>query len=171
MHEGAYRVPLIVRWPGNIPAGTETSEPVSGVDFFPTLQSLTGQTPATEQQLDGVSLLPVLLKQQPLNRKALYWHYPHYHHGGASPHGVIRKGRFRLIEHYDGTQAELYDLENDIGETVNLIYSMPEKSKELLTDIHQWRRKVGAQMPTLNPRYDPDRVHQWKFIQEPSELK
>ena len=103
------------------------------------------------------------MNQQPLEREALYWHYPHYHHGGASPHGIIRKGQYRLIEHFDGTQAELYDIENDIGEAVNLIYSMPEKSKELLADLRQWRRKVGAQMPTINPDYDPERVHEWKF--------
>lgn len=162
VYEGAYRVPLIVRWPGHVPPGVETSEPVSSIDFFPTLQALTGQQPSPD--LDGVDLLPLLLKQQPLNRQALYWHYPHYHHGGASPHGVIRKGRYRLIERFDGTQAELYDIQNDIGETVNLVYSLPEKTKELLDDLRQWRRAVGAQMPTLNRNYDPDRVHEWKFF-------
>lgn len=165
-YEGAYRVPLIVRWPGNVPGGIETSEPVSSVDFFPTLQAVTGQERTDEQELDGVSLLPLVLKQQPLGRKALYWHYPHYHRGGASPHGVIRKGRFRLVEHFDGTQAELYDIENDIGETVNLIYSMPEKSNELLNELRQWRHEVGAQMPTLNPNYDPNRLNEWRFFTE-----
>jgi arylsulfatase A-like enzyme len=167
-YEGAYRVPLIIRWPGNVPPGIESREPVSSIDFFPTLQAVTGQERTAEQELDGVNLLPLLLKQQPLGRKALTWHYPHYHHGGASPHGVIRKGQFRLIEHFDGTQAELYDIENDIGETVNLVYSMPEKSKELLSALRQWRNEVGAQMPTLNPNYDPDRVHEWRFYSENS---
>jgi arylsulfatase A-like enzyme len=163
-YEGAYRVPLIIRWPGRVPAGVETSEPVSSIDFFPTLQALVEKEQRPEQKLDGINLLPLLLEQSPLGREALYWHYPHYHHGGASPHGVIRKGRYRLIEHYDGTQAELYDIENDIGETVNLVYSMPEKTRELLNDLQQWRKKVGAQMPTINPNYDPVRMHQWKFF-------
>ena len=163
-YEGAYRVPLIIRWPGNVPVGSETNEPVSSFDFFPTLQAVTGQERTAEQELDGVNLLPLLLKQQPLGREALYWHYPHYHRGGASPHGVIRKGRFRLIEHFDGTQAELYDIEHDIGETVNLIYSMPEESEQLLNELRLWRREVGAQMPTLNPNYDPDRLNEWRFF-------
>ncbi len=162
-YEGAYRVPLIVRWPGNVPAGVETKEPVSSIDFFPTFQALAEQKPSSAQELDGTSLLPLLLRQQPLERQALYWHYPHYHNGGASPHGIIRKGSFRLIEHFDGTPAELYDIERDIGETVNLARSMPEKSEELLADLRQWRNEVGAQMPTINPNYDPDRVHEWKF--------
>ena len=75
-------------------------------------------------------------------------------------------GRFRLIEHFDGTQAELYDIENDIGETVNLVYSMPEKSKQLLNELRRWRHEVGAQMPTLNPNYDPDRLNEWRFFTE-----
>lgn len=165
-YEGAYRVPLIIRWPGNVPAGIESTEPVSSIDFFPTFQALTLQERTAEQQLDGVNLLPLLLEQQPLGRKALHWHYPHYHNGGASPHGIIRKGQFRLIEHFDGTPTEMYDIENDIGETVNLARSMPEKSEELLAELRQWRLEVGAQMPTLNPNYDPDRVHDWMFHQQ-----
>ncbi|MEO2019024.1 MAG: sulfatase [Fuerstiella sp.] len=165
-YEGAYRVPLIVRWPGNVPAATETSEPVSSVDFFPTLQAVSGQKPMPVRDLDGVNLLPLLLKLQPLRRQALHWHYPHYHNGGASPHGVIRKGQYRLIEHFDGTPTELYDIATDIGETVNLAKSMPDKSKELLNDLRQWRKEVGAQMPTLNPNYDPDRVHESMFYHQ-----
>lgn len=163
-YEGAYRVPLIVRWPGQISAGVETSEPVSSIDFFPTLQALTGQEPSPD--IDGINLLPLLLEQQSLGRESLYWHYPHYHHGGASPHGVIRKGPYRLLEHFDGTPAELYNIENDIGETVNLINTQPEVAKELLADLRQWRKKVGAQMPALNPDYDPERVHESLFYHE-----
>ena len=165
-YEGAYRVPLIVRWPGKVAAGTETDEPVTSVDFFPTLRAVSGQEPAASEKLDGTSLLPLLMKQQPLRRKALYWHYPHYHHGGASPHGVIRKGQYRLIEHFDGTPAELYDVKNDIGETVNLVNTRPEKVKELLNELREWRHDVGAQMPTLNPDYDPDRIHEAVFYHE-----
>jgi arylsulfatase A-like enzyme len=169
VYEGAYRVPLIVRWPGKIPEGIATGEPVSSIDFFPTFQAVSGLGPSACKDLDGVNLLPLLLDQEPLERDALYWHYPHYHNGGASPHGIIRKGKFRLIEHYDGTQAELYDIENDIGETVNLFMSMPETAKELLEDLRQWRHEVGAQMPVVNLRYDPDRIHEWNFVLKKSE--
>ena len=163
-YEGAYRVPLIVRWPGNVKAGTETTEPVSSIDFFPTLQALTKQERAPD--IDGINLLPLLLKQQPLGRDALYWHYPHYHHGGASPHGVIRKGSYRLVDHFDGTPAELYDIQNDIGEAVNLVNTQPEVAEDMLADLKRWRKKVGAQMPTINPNYDPDRVHESLFYHQ-----
>ena len=160
-YEGAYRVPLIVRWPGSIKAGTETAEPVNSIDFFPTLQALTEQERTPD--IDGINLLPLLLKQQPLGREALHWHY---HHGGASPHGVIRKGRYRLVEHFDGTPAELYDIEDDLGEAVNLINTEPEVAEQLLAELRGWRKKVGAQMPTINPNYDPDRVHESLFYHQ-----
>ena len=76
------------------------------------------------------------------------------------------------IAYYPGctlhASSELYDIQNDIGETVNLVYSVPEKAKELLNELRQWRREVGAQMPTLNPNYDPDRVHEWRFFRRSS---
>ena len=76
-----------------------------------------------------------------------------------------------MVEHFDGTPAELYDIENDIGETVNLINTLPEKSKELLSDLRRWRRDVDAQMPTLNPNYDPERVHEAMFYHEYQKAK
>ena len=165
-YEGGYRVPLIVRWPGKVPAGTESSEPVSSIDFFPTFQAVSGQTCSPYAELDGISLLPLLLEQKPLGREALYWHYPHYHHGGASPHGVIRKGPYRLIEYFDGTPKELFHIDNDIGEAVNLAKSIPDKAQELIGDLREWRQKVGAQMPTINPEYDPNRLHESMFFQQ-----
>tara|TARA_Y100000814_G_scaffold5361_3_gene5148 strand:+ start:151 stop:396 length:246 start_codon:yes stop_codon:yes gene_type:complete len=71
-----------------------------------------------------------------------------------------------LIEHFDGTPAELYNIENDIGETVNLVNSLPEKASELLNELRMWRQSVGAQMPTINSEYDANRVHEAFFFHE-----
>tara|TARA_B100000519_G_scaffold183309_1_gene176799 strand:- start:1571 stop:3577 length:2007 start_codon:yes stop_codon:yes gene_type:complete len=165
-YEGAYRVPLIIRWPGVIHAGTTSNEPVTSEDFFPTLRAVSGQKQPQREDLDGMSLLPIFTNQQPLQREALYWHYPHYHHGGASPHGVIRKGRYRLIEHFDGTPAELYDLSKDIGETVNLINTLPGVAEDLQQELRHWRSSVDAQMPTINPNYDASRIHEAMFYHQ-----
>ena len=53
---------------------------------------------------------------------------------------------------YDQAKIDLslFDLENDIGETVNLVYSMPEKTSELLNEVRRWRKEVEAKMPTIN---------------------
>ncbi|MCK5465187.1 MAG: DUF4976 domain-containing protein, partial [Bacteroidales bacterium] len=86
-----------------------------------------------------------------------YWHYPHYHLGsGMKPASAIRKGKFKLIEWHEdflsGKPAwELYDLDSDPGETRDLSADHPEILEELRMDLHQWRGKITAQMPEINP--------------------
>jgi arylsulfatase A-like enzyme len=155
-YEGGVRVPLIVHVPGMTPQGVECDEPAVSVDFYPTILALTG-TKSEERHndnLDGVSLLPVL--QDPkakLDREAIYWHYPHYHAGGAEPYSAVRAGDWRLVEFYRDGHAELYNLAKDIGETHDLSAAMPEKTRELRKMLHAWREKVDAQPPRNNSAY------------------
>ena len=93
--------------------------------------------------------------QATLKREAIYWHYPHYHPGGATPYGAVRAGRWKLIEFYEDMHAELYDLAADVGEKADLAAKAPERAKELRDRLHAWRKAVGAQMPTPNPNYKP----------------
>ena len=86
--------------------------------------------------------------------------YPHYHPGGAAPYGAVRAGDWRLVEFYEDAKVELFNLEDDLGETKDLASSMPERRDELLARLRVWRKEVGAQMPTPNPNYDPARAHQ-----------
>lgn len=65
LYEGGIRVPLVMRWPGRISAGSVCTVPVTGVDFFPTFLELAGIAPAESLTLDGVSLLP-LMEGRPL---------------------------------------------------------------------------------------------------------
>jgi arylsulfatase A-like enzyme len=89
-----------------------------------------------------------------LKRGAIYWHYPHYHPGGATPYGAVREGDLKLIEFYEDHHVELYNLKDDIGETRDLARRLPDKAAALRQKLHEWRERVGAQMPTPNPRYD-----------------
>jgi hypothetical protein len=70
----------------------------------------------------------------------------------------VRKGDFKLIEFYEDERVELYRLPDDAGENRDLSREMPEKRNELRKLLHEWRESVDAQMPTRNPKYDPD----WK---------
>ncbi len=154
LYEGGIRVPLIVWWPGQVPAGTESSEVVSSIDLFPTFLSAAGSA-QTFRNIDGVDLSPVLRQSGSLTREAIYWHYPHYHSAGDGPSGAVRSGEYKLIEWYENFlldrnhQVELYNLARDIGEQQNLAEEMPEKADELRDMLHQWRREVGAQMPVV----------------------
>ena len=81
----------------------------------------------------------------------LYWYYPHYHGAAMRPGAAIRKGDYKLIETYDPEEIELYNLADDLSETANLAESMPDKTTELLADLHAYLDRVNAIRPTLNP--------------------
>ena len=152
LYEGGIRVPLIARWPGKIPAGTTSAEPVNSIDFFPTFAAAAGHR-QLPPNVDGVNLLPVLEQQRSLNRNALFWHYPHYHSAGDGPSGAVRAGKYKLIEWYEALlldrphPVELYDLSKDIGERHDLADAMPDRARQLQDLLHHWRERVGAQMP------------------------
>jgi len=151
-YEGGVRVPLIVRWPGTTRPGSVSHAPVISADYYPTLAALTGASSATAAPIDGENLEPLLRQTGTLKRTALYWHYPHYHPGGATPYGAIREGDFRLVEFYEDSHVELYNLATDLGEKLDLSARLPEKTAELRQKLHVWRQLVGAQMPTANPQ-------------------
>ena len=154
-YEGGTRVPLIIRWPGKIRAGAVTDVPAMTTDFFPTILEALG-VESSAKNIDGVDLMPVLTETGSIQRDALYWHYPHYHPGGATPYGAIRKGDWRLVEFYEDGRLELYNLKNDIGEKFNLASLNTRKRDELHKQMVEWRQSVNAQMPTLNPNYKPE---------------
>jgi arylsulfatase A len=156
-YEGGVRVPLAIHWPGVTRPGSTSSEPVISVDYFPTILEMTATTrSAATSTIDGTSLAPVLQNADAkLAREEIYWHYPHYHPGGATPYGAVRARDWKLIEFYEDQHVELYNLADDLSETHDLASQMPEKAGELRTRLAAWRSDVGAQMPTPNPQYDP----------------
>jgi uncharacterized sulfatase len=168
LYEGGIRVPLIVRWPGVTKPGSICSEPVISVDFLPTFADILGLENKMPNSIDGVSLLPLLTQREAFSRQAIYWHYPHYHSAGIGPCGAVRSGNYKLIEWFDETicgpdnKFELYNLKEDIGEQNNLARQMPEKLDELRKMLSNWRDKVGAQMLTPNPNYDPQKAKKSK---------
>lgn len=153
-YEGGVRTPLIASWPGTIRAGSKCDVPVITPDLFSTIAALAGRSAGA---VDGVSLEPLLREKGMPAREALFWHYPHYHPGGATPYGAVRKGDFRLVEFYEDGRTELYNLKEDIGEKKDLSGEMSEKTAELKSMLNRWRTEVGAQMPAPNPDYDPKR--------------
>jgi len=154
-YEGGHRTPMIIKWPGVTQAGTTCDEPVISVDFYPTMLEMAGVARNPQPIIDGVSLVPLLKQTGRLDRKEIFWHYPHYHPGGATPYSAVRQGDFKLIEFFEDNHVELYNLKDDIGETKDLAATLPEKAAELRKILADWRKSVGAQLPTPNPDYDP----------------
>ena len=97
-----------------------------------------------EQHLDGVSLAPLLLNDGPIKRKDLFWHYPHYSNQGGFPGGVIRSGKWKLIERYEDGRTHLFDLDTDIHERSDLAQRYPKRVKQMRARLHAWYGEVDA---------------------------
>lgn len=153
LYEGGIREPMIIRWPGALTNGTTVDAAVTSTDFYPTLLELAGISLRPEQHLDGVSLVPVL-RAESIAHRALFWHYPHYGNQGGSPSAAIREGRYKLIEFFEDDRIELYDLEEDVGETDDLSARFPGTAAPLREKLDTWQKEVDARFPSPNPAAD-----------------
>jgi hypothetical protein len=99
-------------------------------------------------------LLDLLTQNKAPPPRALYWHQPHYTNQGGRPAGAIREGNWKLIEHYENGACELYDLTKDIGEANDLSETQPARVADLRGKLEKWRRDVGAQVNTANPKFN-----------------
>jgi len=121
-------------------------------DWFATILELAGV--AGPAGSDGVSLAP-LLRGGTIAPRPLYWHYPHYHPGGATPYSAVRDGDWKLLHFYEDDRVELYDLAHDPAEQRDLAISDAARSAALRAKLDAWRKAVDAQPPTPNPNYQP----------------
>ena len=153
VYQGGLRIPLIVRWPGRVPAGRVVDDPVINTDWIPTLLELIGQR--TPPGLDGVSFAPFLTGQGPAPVRKFFWHFPHYTNQGSRPTGAVRDGNWMMVEYYDDPKAELYDLNTDIREQHDLASQQPDRVSQMRAALAAWRQEVGAQSNTPNRNYDP----------------
>ena len=114
LYEGGIRVPLIVRWPGHIKAGTVCSEPFAFWDFLPTAAALADAR--SPEPIDGISMLPTLLGQPQTNHhEFLYWEF---HERGFQQ--AVRMGDWKAVRLKSGAPLELYNLKTDIAEKDNV---------------------------------------------------
>lgn len=161
LYEGGLRVPLILRWPGHVPAGTVCEQPVHGCDLLPTLAELAG---ATAPANDGTSLAPLLRNPgHALPERALLWHFPFYHPeknfakastligisdfvtSQTRPHSALRLGRHKLLHFAEDGRDEVYDLGADPGEQQNLAAQQPELTRRL-------RARLESELAAANAR-------------------
>jgi arylsulfatase A-like enzyme len=156
-YEGGVRVPAIASWPGRIPGGRVVDAPIITTDWFPTILDLAGVRWEGMEGIDGASLAGLLKGGPPPAPRPLFWHYPHYHPGGATPYSAVRDGDWRLVEFHEDGRSELYDLKADPAEARDLAGEQPGKLQELREKLSSWRRSVRAQMPAANPAYEPPR--------------
>jgi arylsulfatase A-like enzyme len=169
VYEGGLRIPLLVRWPGHVPAGKVVDDPVINTDWLPTLVELAGLP--VPSGLDGVSLAALLTGQGPAPKRSLFWHFPHYTNQGSRPSGAMREGNWMFVEYYDDQKAELYDLSSDPGEAHDLSTRNPERSALMRTELAAWQISVGAQENRPNPDFDPEKYRELYIDVDASRFK
>lgn len=167
-YEGGIRVPLIMKWPNNITPNTTTNQNVSNLDFYPTLQNIV-EPKKRAKYLDGLDLNPTLKGNQ-LHNRDLFFHFPVYLQAykkgkdqsrdpifRTRPGSVIISKNWKLHHYFEDDSLELYNLDNDISEKINLTDLHPQKTKELYNKLEAWRLKTNAPVPTeKNPDYSSE---------------
>lgn len=146
LYEGGVREPFIVWWPGKIPAekaGTKnTNSVVAGIDLPLMFMEVAGAKPDNGVVYDGENMLDAISGKSAKKRsKSLMWMRPPDRPGyfpENAPDLAIRKGDYKLLMDFDGSNVQLYDLIKDVGETKNLQALMPDITTDLKKDLMAW---------------------------------
>ena len=129
LYEGGIRVPMIASMPGEIAAGKTSVEPVSGIDFYPTICTFMGVKATDPQKVDGEDLTDVLFSGKSLGERNLFWNWPSYNRPSdpaRCPRSALRRGDWKIHHRYEDNGYELYNLKEDIGEMKDLAKTRPE---------------------------------------------
>ena len=137
-YEGGIREPLIISWPRTIPSGT-SNEKVIGMDYYPTIMEMTDGRLRPDQHVDGVSLKETLLNQAALPDRNLYWYYPHDHGSGSKATSAMISGDHKIIHSLRTGEIQVFNLEEDLGESEDLSESNADLAKRLLTELNAWQ--------------------------------
>jgi arylsulfatase A-like enzyme len=114
LYEGGIRVPMIVRWPGKVKAGAVSHQVWVMWDFLPTAAEMVGIKPPGN--IDGISMLNVLLGKKQQSHDFLYWEY----HGKNGMIQAVRMGDWKAVIK-KGSELELYNLKSDLGEKNDVV--------------------------------------------------
>jgi uncharacterized sulfatase len=144
LYEGGLRVPLFLRWPGTIPAGTTVDAPVAHIDVMPTLAAAAGASLPADRPIDGGNLLPLATgaSREPVH-EALFWH--------SAGYAAVRRGDWKLQRSEAPPFRRLYDLAADPTEQVDLAAANEAVAGELeaLLDAHLADRRAPLYPHTI----------------------
>ncbi|HJN15322.1 MAG TPA: sulfatase-like hydrolase/transferase [Armatimonadota bacterium] len=136
VYEGGHRVPAIAYWPGVVAPDTETAEPTISLDLMPTVLELADAPVPAGHGLDGADLT-TLLRGEPLaQERPLFWA-----HGEQR---AMRLGEWKLVIMSPGGPAELYNVAEDMAETIDLADDHPRRVAEMRATLTAWESDVNA---------------------------
>jgi arylsulfatase A-like enzyme len=137
MWEGGLRVPFLLRWPAQVPAGQVTDEFLTALEIVPTLLAAAGQSAPEGLTLDGFDMLPILQDKQPSPRTEMFWQ--------RRSDQAARVGHWKWLDSAKG--KGLYDLRTDLGENHDLSAEKPEVLAMMKERFAAWRRAMDETEP------------------------
>ena len=161
IREGGIRVPAVVVWPGVAEAGSRSGVRIQSNDLYPTILHMLGVERPKDHVIDGVDFVRAL-KGEEMDRGPMFTLVPG--HGNTPewlpPSMAVHDGDWKMVRtfHYgkDGEhQYRLYNLRDDIGETINLAKDHPEKLQAMDQLIEDYIAEAEVVVPLPNPSFDP----------------
>ena len=118
--------------PELIKAGRVSDQQIMTMDIFPTVANLIGAVP--DQEIDGISFKNHLLNGEKIEDRSLFWEY--------NNNLAMRKGKWKIVIGRKNKIPELFNLEKDLGETLDIAEQNPRLVKEMMTELEAWKKYV-----------------------------
>ncbi len=173
VYENGIRVPFFIRWPAKLPKGKKISTMAAHIDLLPTLADACHVSKPAGVKIDGLSLMPLLLGNSadwPDRTLFFQWHsgpvpYEYVHFAARTqrykligpqdnPHAIIDPPSFDELKRWLST-LELYDVQNDPSERINIASQHPEIVEKLLGEYEDWFSDVTGGRDF----HSPPRIH------------
>lgn len=141
LFDGGVRTPLIVRWPGRVPAKkVNNTSVVASVDLLPTLVAVTGAKLPAHYQADGENMLAALEGKEWRRAKPLFWEWRGIETQPETwPRLAVRDGDWKLVMTFDQSRVELYNLASDRAEAKNMAREQPKIVEQLTAKLLAWK--------------------------------
>lgn len=151
LYEGGIRIPQLIKLPKQINKEI-ISEPVVSYDLFPTIANVLNLNHSVSD-IDGVDLTNLFVKKD-IERDFIFWHFPHYHGSMWKPGSALRNNDWKLVELHEENKVELYNLKDDLSETVDVSNRFPEITSRLVNKLNEIKIDLGAKKATINENYN-----------------
>jgi arylsulfatase A-like enzyme len=135
--EGGIRVPLILRWPGALPAGKVSGQVAITMDLTASILAAAGVRAPDGYRPDGIDILPIIRGDAPLRERRLFWRWDR----PDRRQRAVRSGQWKLLA--DANQLLLFDLAADPGERNDLAGAHPDLVARLERLLNDWEADVG----------------------------
>lgn len=134
--EGGIRVPGIIRWPGKLPEGSVSEAPLISMDFFSLVLHAAGVSPPKDLIVDGINPLPILNEEEATPSRPLFWEF--------RAMSAIREGVYKAVRQRPDASWQLFRLDDDFAETIDLASREPERLNRLIMKFSSWQLETAG---------------------------